>query len=294
MAIIPILRELWRKRLLVSLAALVAIVLGMIAAYRVDGFPPSFQARSYTVVIAQTRILLDTPSSQIVAVSPKGSETLGARANLLANLMAEGDIKAAIARRAGLKPARLISRAPGAIEPQTVSPRALKSPTANIVTTSVLTNDVGEQLPIIDVEVQAPDRTTAARLADATVVGLEHYLDTRAASDRVPDAGRLTVRGLGAAQTHEVRRGPGYLIAIAISGVVFLALCWRLASREGPDEGTPADPVARPRTVAATNPPVREPLRAAPRPADPADLSWKEAPEIPRAGVSAPPDAAAR
>ena len=44
----------------------------------------------YLVGVATTRVLIDTPSSQVVDVSPKGSDTLGVRANLIASLMVDG------------------------------------------------------------------------------------------------------------------------------------------------------------------------------------------------------------
>ena len=40
----------------------------------------------------------------ILGVAPKGADTLGVRANLIASLMVEGDVRAAIARQAGLAP----------------------------------------------------------------------------------------------------------------------------------------------------------------------------------------------
>ena len=61
------------------------------------------ERRSYTVGVANASVLIDTPKSQVVEVAPKGSDTLGPRANVLANLMVDGEIKNAIAARAGLR-----------------------------------------------------------------------------------------------------------------------------------------------------------------------------------------------
>ena len=65
------------------------------------------EPRQYTVGVATARVLVDTPQSQVIKVDPKGSDTLGLRASVLANLMVEGEARAAIARRAGLKPRQL-------------------------------------------------------------------------------------------------------------------------------------------------------------------------------------------
>jgi len=276
---------------------LVAIVAGTVATYRVSGFPPSFQQRSHQIAIADVRVLLDTPDSQIVAVSPKGSETLGARANLLANLMAEGEIRSAIASRARLQPKQIVSVAPEAIEPQTVTTAAVSNPHAKVLTTTVVTNDVGEQLPIIDVEAQAPDIATAARLADAAVAGLGDYLDSKAAIESVPDARRLRVTGLGAAQAHVEQRGRSYLIANATALLVFILLCalllafgavvrgWRAAAKEE-DDGDASERPAIPKLQVAPS------FTARPGSA-PFDREWtEELPELPRHGSVSPPDAA--
>ena len=105
MQIVTILRELWRLRLLVALTAIVAVVAAINVAYQVS--PSSIESRKYSVGIATARILVDTPDSQVVEVAPEGSDATGVRANLLANLMVEGEIKTEIAERAGLRPSQL-------------------------------------------------------------------------------------------------------------------------------------------------------------------------------------------
>src|SRR4051812_2568501 len=105
---VTILRRLWRFRLFVALAALVAIGMGCLVVYRYSP-PLKLESRKYEVGVATARILVDTPASQVVDVAPKGSDVLGGRATLLANLMVDGEIKTAIAKKAGLAPAKLVS-----------------------------------------------------------------------------------------------------------------------------------------------------------------------------------------
>lgn len=236
---VTILRELWLKRVSVVLCAVAAIVCGGLVAYA-PGLPP--ESRKYEVGVANARILIDTPSSQAVEVAPKGSESLGAHASLLANLMTEGDLKAAIAKRAGLDPARLLTVAPSAIGSDTVSGSELRNPAANVLSTSVLTDDAGEQLSIIDVDTQAINAERAAAIANAAVTGLQQYLDSRASDDGVSVTRRLQVRPLGAAQARTVARGPSGVIALVASILIFGTLCaillfadalargWRVAS----------------------------------------------------------------
>lgn len=223
MEAVTILRELWRRRMAVGLVALVAILMGLLLTFRV-GIPP--ESRRYEVGIATTRVLVDTPQSQVIKVDPKGSETLGLRANVLANLMVEGEAKAAIARRAGLKPKRLFATAESALKPQTISPKVRRNPNINLISTRVVTNLDGEQLPIIEIEAQAPDAERATALANASVSGLTDYLDARAATGEEVDANRrLRVTGLGTPQATVSTRGPGAAVALAAAIFVFLGGC---------------------------------------------------------------------
>jgi capsular polysaccharide biosynthesis protein len=230
MEAVTILRELWRRRVLVALVAFAAALVGFLLAYRV-GFPP--EPRKYEVGLATARVLVDTPQSQVIKVDPKGSDTLGLRASVLANLMVEGEAKDAIARRAGLKPKKLkaVSASATTVDesgsvPQPVSTAFPDDPDANMIRTRVITNPDGEQLPIIETDVQAPDAASATKLANATVTGLTDYLDKRAAADEDVDEGRrLRVSGLGSAQATVAARGPGRTVAAAAAIVIFLAGC---------------------------------------------------------------------
>lgn len=236
MDLIPILRELWRRRLVVALIALVALGVGWVVGFK-PSFPP--ESRSYTIGVASARILVDTPQSQVVEVAPKGSETLGSRASVLANLMVDGELKDAIARRAGMDPKQLIAQTQASGGPQVVTPLG---PRDRSLTTAVLVNSDLAQLPIIKIETQAPTVGEAAKLADAAVAGLGEYLDSKAGAEKVSSARRLRVSGLGPAQVHQGTRGPGKLMSIGAALLVFLAGCavllmlsalirgWRLAA----------------------------------------------------------------
>jgi capsular polysaccharide biosynthesis protein len=220
--IVTILRALWHRRVLVGLVAALALVVGFMLTFE-PSFPP--KSRKYEVGIATARILVDTPKSQVVEVTPRGSETLGPRASVIANLMAEGEVKDLIARRAGLKPRELHAAAESAIDPQTVSPAQASEPDANLLTMSVMINPDGVQLPIIKIDAQAPDTAQATKLANAAVAGLRDFLDSKAAAEEISDARRLQVTGLGDAQARVQERGPGRLIALAAMILVFVVGC---------------------------------------------------------------------
>jgi hypothetical protein len=140
--------------------------------------------------------------------------------------MVEGEARAAIARRAGLEPKRLLAIAESELEPQTVSKKALRKPDIHLLRTRVVSNVDGEQLPIIEIETQAPDAARARALANATVTGLSDYLETRAAAgEEVDPRRRLRVSGLGTAQATVSTRGPGRMLALGAAAFVFLAGC---------------------------------------------------------------------
>jgi capsular polysaccharide biosynthesis protein len=218
---VTILRELWQRRALVAVVAIVAAVVGYLLAFQAS-FPP--KSRSYTVGVASARILVDTPRSQVVDVAPKGSEMLGARASVLANLMVEGDIKKGIAQRARLRPGQLHAMARSA-DGEMAAPDSWSDPKAHVLTTSVLMNSDLVELPIIRVEAQAPDPARATTLANAAVGALSDYLDSKAAAEQVSDGRRLRVRGLGAAQASVAARGPGRMVALAAAIFIFVLGC---------------------------------------------------------------------
>jgi hypothetical protein len=241
MEIVTILRGLWHRRLLVALAFALAVLAGTAVAYRISP-PAKLESRSYHVGVATSRIFIDTPSSQVVEVSPKGGDTLGTRAGLIASLMVDGAVKASIAQRAGLQPQQFdaISQSAAESSPAIASPKARST----VLSTTVITNAAGDELPIIQIEAQAPNAPDAAKLAEAAVSGLRDFLNSKAALQRVPDAKRLQVNGLGAPQARDVVRGPRKLMALIVAIIVFLAGCaaivmsstlaraWRAASEE--------------------------------------------------------------
>jgi hypothetical protein len=225
MEAVSILRELWRRRPIVGVVVILAVLGGLMVAFRVSLMPPALQSRSYDVGLATARMLVDTPNSQVIAVSPKGSELLGARASLLSTLMTEGRVKADIARRVGLRPKELIATAESGAGSAEAAPVRKPGPDARVLTTRVLTNNVGEQLPIIEVEAQGPDTEAAARLANAAVNSLRESLDSRAASENVADARRLRVTALGPPEVREAGRGPRALLGLVAALFLFAAGC---------------------------------------------------------------------
>src|SRR6185312_16941114 len=118
MSTVSILRRLWRHRILVAVALVLAVLAGTAVVYQL----PGFQSRKYDVGIVTAHILVDTPSSQIVQVSPRGTATLPQQTLLLASLVVDGTIKAAIAQEAGLPPNKLVGVNNAVTEPGAAGP----------------------------------------------------------------------------------------------------------------------------------------------------------------------------
>jgi hypothetical protein len=219
---VTILRRLWRHRLLVLGAGLLAVGAGIVVSFSFHG-PFKLESRKYTVGVASARILVDTPDSQVVDVAPKGSDSTGPRANLIASLMVDGRIKDLIARRAGLRPSQLVGTSEAVAAPAAADTTPTRR--SHLLSTRVTTISNGAWLPIIEVETQAPTLAGARRLADAAAGGLRDFLDSKAAADAVPDADRLKVSGLGVAAARAVTRGPRLAYSFIASFLVFLGGC---------------------------------------------------------------------
>jgi hypothetical protein len=224
MGTVTILRDLWRHRRYVVGVAVLAIVAGLVVMYRV----PSFDSRKYDVGVASAHILVDTPSSQVVEVAPPGSEMLGEQAALVASLMVDGTIKSAIAQQAGVQPSRIVGVTSVVTQPSASGPAPVSAPTAPgalVITTNVLTDSAGNDLPIIDLSVQAPTPAEATRLLNASISGLRSYLDSQAAAERVPDAHRLQITTLGVTQASSAARGPSNALALGVVIALFVVGC---------------------------------------------------------------------
>jgi hypothetical protein len=255
MEFVAMLRVLWRYRLLVGIAALLALLAGLSVAYRI-GFPPKLESRQYSVGIGSVTALVDTPSSQIVDLGPDtGADigTLSARASLLASLMTSSPIKDEIASRAGVAPDQLIAVSPGAGSPGAAASSgdaggsiSATNPKANILTAKVPSLESGE-IPIIAVSTQAPDAAAAARLANESIAVLKAHLQTVAGQDQVPDARRVVVRQLGQAKSTTESRGPARTMALLVALLIFCVGCatilgisalvrgWRRAAEMDPE-----------------------------------------------------------
>jgi hypothetical protein len=285
---VKILRQLWRRRLLVVVGLVLAQIVGITIGFKVNlGIPPKFESRQYTVGVAAAELLVDSPSSQVIDLGGGHVRTdvgvLTTRARLLASIMATSPLKDRIARAAAIDPRMFVADAPSlgpTQKPSTVEV-AQASPRGNAMTVYY-----NETLPIITADAQAATEDVAARIASSAIKELSRYLTSVGAKDRVPDARRLVVKPLGPARHATVKRGPSRLIVAVAVLLLFGAWCagiilvtrvahrWRqvaadeqrgeLADAEGSGgSGPPATPHPSIRSSRRVPPPA---LRDAPAP----------------------------
>ena len=261
---VTVLRGLWRRRLFV----VVVVVLAALAAAGL-----TFGTKKYSVGVSSTRILVNTPHSQIVDIAPKGTDSLAQQALLLASLMVDGDLKTVIAHHAGLKPGQIVGVGQSVTTPgaDSSSTTPTTGPKSYVLTTNVLTDSAGDELPIIELDAQAPTVDEAQKLATAAIAGVHDYLNSVAAVQEIPNSDRLVVTSLGLPEATTQAHGPSTILAILAFIFVFCLGCtiilavpalargWRAAAvreRMLEDERFAAYETTVPREPAITPPPA--------------------------------------
>ena len=274
---VTILRDLWRYRLAMVGVLLLSVFAGTLVLYKISP-PLQLESRNYDVGVATTSVLIDTPSSQVAEIAPEGTDQLGVRADLLARIMVDGAVKAEIAKGAGVKPSSLVAMSTGLSgEPTSASPPRGRP----ALTTHVVLNNDGTQLPIIQIEAQSVDVAGAAKLADSAVAAVGRYVDKQAVDMQVPDKRRVRVTRLAATQAATAVRGPKTVFGLAagifvfglglglILGLAALVRAWRTAmAKEKPWSETD---VAWLQEKRARPEPIRPVAAGQPSPLRPAD-----------------------
>jgi len=212
-------RTLWRHRVLVAvgLALAVAVVLKM-------GSAPESSSASAT-----TRVLADTAKSTLLYPAPLGAETTGWRARQAIELMLTEARTRRLAQLAGVPDDQLFVFDPllqGPMAAASLPRRAAKSAagaTAGAPFQIALTYDL--RMPMIGIEAAAPDRATAARLADAAATLLEQ--DSSSLENK--DVQGLSFTRYSPIKTRVLHAGGGRVMAIAAAFMLFVLWCTGLA-----------------------------------------------------------------
>lgn len=261
MEFVAICQELWGRRLALAIAFVVALLAGMSVLYHL----PSLKKKSLSYGSATTQFLLDSNRSSLANASTDLSG-LATRAAVFTRFMTSPEVQAAVARHAGVPATRLSVDAPvdpngpqGSIQPPAERRSSQLSSEADRYRVFVQNE---QSLPVVDVYAQAPDASSAVRLANAAVLGMQDTLTRMRSQLPIATAAQLRIEQLGTAQGGEVNQKGSKILAFIVFLGVFVLGCvaivvssrlsaeWRLAQGKSPK---PAREHAGRRRVAAVS-----------------------------------------
>jgi len=258
------LRELWRLRIGVLIVFALALFVALSSIDRVSLFPPGVKGRQLEIAAASTRVLIDSPRSEIIDLRTDTYDltSLTSRADLIGNVMASAPVREYIARRAGIDPLRI-----QAVSPITANvPRSLVEPGSEKRASDILRStdqyrldiQASPSVPILSVSSQAPNKEAAERLANGAVDGLRDYLRALAIRQGTDPKKLVRLEQLGRARGGVINKGIGLQIALLAFIFVFTLGCcavlflarvrrgWSAAADSEHEDGGDAPPPAGP------------------------------------------------
>jgi hypothetical protein len=225
------LKILWRRRRLVALGALMAMIVALLSVSQVGLIPPSLTSRTNVFATASTQILVDTPDSAFADLANE-LDPLDTRASVFARFLASPTAIALIAREAEL-PADAIE-AQGPYDQNL--PVFEQEPTAEQRSSQIIGEGAlyrlrfenNPDLPIIAVFAQAPSQDQAIALATAAPAALRTYVKRIQAQQHTPASRQVEIRRLGRATGGVVNKGANLQIAMLVFLVVLAGWCMLL------------------------------------------------------------------
>jgi hypothetical protein len=214
--LILILKELWRKKLQVALAAVAAAVLAIVAVFNVSPSPPFVSKRTESYAQGSIEILVDSARSPI-ADAQKDLTGLTSRAAVFARYMSGGDVIAKIAKANHLKPKQIDIE--GTIALPSAAP-GVEEPGPRLHPYGISVTSAGE-LPILTVVTRAPTVAVARGLATAAPRAIREEVETIQDQQETPQKQRVEFRVLGPSQAAVVDDAKGKKIAVLLFVVLF-------------------------------------------------------------------------
>ena len=219
MTLILILKELWRRKLLVVLAFFVAAALAIVAVFNVSPSPPFVSKRTESYAQGSIEILVDSARSPI-ADAQKDLTGLTARAAVFARYMSGGDVIAKIAQANHLKPKQIDIE--GTIALPSAAP-GVEEPGPRLHPYGISVTSTGE-LPILSVVTRAPTVAEARGLATAAPKAIRQVVEGVQDQQGTPKSKRVEFRVLGPSQAAVVDDAKGKKIAVILFIVLFSIL----------------------------------------------------------------------
>jgi hypothetical protein len=221
-AFLAVLRRYW---LLMLPGALAALAAGVMALYHVSPGSPHLVSRRTVAGIAVGQTMLYStaaPTAEIDKTRLDLADTLPRRAAMLADLMAASDKRTEIARRAGIDPKLVAVFGPASSEATVPVPLATEANKAAFTGTEpyrVLIS-TGDSPPIINVQADAPDAGTAAKLVQGVRATIAHVLE-----GSVGEGNKIRSTSLGPPKAGLVVKAPKKVLAIIAIVMVFAFWC---------------------------------------------------------------------
>jgi len=236
--LIPYLKELWSRRLVVAAVVVGAAFLSLVVVYKVSLAPPGLAQREKVDAEASIEILVDSAHSPI-ADARRDLSGLSARAIVFARLIAGGNIVREIAKRADIpfKQIDVTGPVPPPGQAPTVEPLQLHPYGISITP--------AEELPILAVVTRAPTIPVAKRLAEAAPPAVREEVERIQERQGTAPGRRVEFRVLGPAEagTRDAALGKkaalGLFVALVAIGLLLILgiprfrAAWREESQVG-------------------------------------------------------------
>ncbi len=223
MDLIKILNELWKRRLWVVAAVVIAALIGLSTSYKL----PSFEKRAQLVGAASSQVLIDSSTSAIADVE-RDPAPLANRAVVLAQYMSSAEARTRIAAKMDLAPTQIAADGPfSSLTDRSTYQATPAGPRANQLTEEGaiyrLVFDAQLELPIVSIYTQAPDAESATELASAATTVLTGYVGEL--DQGIPAGRRITVTSLGEPEGGTVNDGANPTMAFLAFVGVLIVLC---------------------------------------------------------------------
>ena len=225
-------RRIWAplwKRPLVAVSAVLAVIAAIWSVAAISLVPPGLASRSLEMATATTHVVVDTPRSSLLDLRQDtySLEALTQRAILLGNVMANGQVRKAIAKRAHV-PVNSLQVTPPLTPTQ---PNALVGAGNQKHTTDIFKSteqyrldiQANPTVPMLDIYSEAPTADSATVLANAAVGELRKYLGDLATSQRTPALDRVRLVQLGRAHGEVINGGIDWQLALVAFVLTFAA-----------------------------------------------------------------------
>lgn len=221
-------RELWSRKGLLAIGAVVALLAAVVSVSNVSLFPPKLGKGTLEYYSARTQILVDSSDSSIADLGRDFSPMV-ARANVYSRFLTTPTALEFIGRKAGVPPSEIYAEGPY----QLGQARYVQEPTAERSGAQLLGRearyrlrfDSDPELPIVVAYAEAPSAAVATALAQGSATGLAQYVEDLQDQQVIPEKRRVTIRQLGSTTAKPVTAGASPKIAAFVFIVVFGLWC---------------------------------------------------------------------